>query len=154
MDLIKKVKLSKKNLVVGEPLLVQVDVSDAAVDVSINGIYGARQFIQFPHPGSYTVAITAALRNEIQQAGELVKVRAASPDALQLPIIWATQDRYQPRVIALSIANASVDLQSVQEYTWSFGDGTQGASRDGAISHDYTGALGRDSVYCTFDVQV
>jgi hypothetical protein len=58
-ELIKKVTLSQKHLVVGDSLRVEVQLKDTASDVTINGIYGANQFLQFRNPGSYTV-VTAA----------------------------------------------------------------------------------------------
>jgi hypothetical protein len=154
MALIEKVKLSKKHLVVGESLRVEVQVSDPAADVLINGIYGANQFLQFRTPGSYTVVVTATLGKQIEQDGERVKVTLPNPDVAKLPIIWATQDRYHPRIIAFSIANAETELPKVREYAWTFGDGTYGASDDGGVSHDYTNALERDALYTNFDVQV
>jgi hypothetical protein len=152
--LIKKVTLSKKHLVVGESLRVQVQVTKAAADVMINGIYGACQFLQFRSPGSYTVVITATLGEKVEQAGEKVKVSIQPADTRNLPIIWAAQDRYHPRTIAFSVANAEAELANVRQYTWNFGDETSGASEDGGISHDYTNALARDRLYTNFDVQV
>ena len=153
-DLIKKVTLSKKRLVVGESLRVQVQVTDADADVMIDGIYGANQFLQFRGPGTYTVVVTAVLGEKVEQAGEKVEVSIQHPDVAKLPIIWAAQDRYQPRNIMFSVAKADVELANVRQYAWSFGDGASGASQDGGISHDYTNALVRDHLYTNFDVQV
>jgi hypothetical protein len=153
-DLIKKIMLSKKHLLVGESLRVQVQVTDAAADVMIDGIYGATQFLQFRDPGSYTVVITAVVGERVEQAGEKVNVSIQHPDVAKLPIIWAAQDRYQPRTIAFSVANAETELANVRQYTWKFGDGTSGSSDDGGTSHDYTSALVRDRLYTNFDVQV
>ncbi len=152
-NLIKKVKLSKKNPTVGESIRVQVQLSDPAADVSINGVYGASQFLQFRDPGTFTVVVTAALGKQIDQVGERVKVSILNPDVAKPPIIWATQDHYQPRTIQFSIANADAELSNVRQYTWSFGDGSIGVSEGGAIVHDYTAALDRDSLYTGFDVQ-
>jgi len=152
--LIKSVKLSKKQLVVGESVRVQVQVTDPAADVMIDGIYGPIQFLQFRLPGTYTIVITVLLGAQVEQVGERIKVRIQSADVAKLPIIWATQDRYQPRTIAFSIANANTDLPEVRTYEWSFGDGTYGASHDSSVSHDYTNGLARDQLYSTFDVQV
>jgi hypothetical protein len=153
-NLIKKVKLSKKNPTVGESIRVEVQVSDPAADVSINGVYGANQYLQFRNPGSYTVVVAAALGKQIEQVGEKVKVSILNPDIAKSPIIWATQDRYRPRTIQFSIANADTELSNVRQYTWNFGDGSTGVSEGGAIMHDYTGALERDKLYTCFDIQV
>lgn len=153
-NLIKKVKLSKKHLVVGESLRVEVKVSDPATHVMIDGVYGANQFLQFRDPGSYTVVVTAALASKIDQVGEKVEVTIQNPDVAKFPIIWASQDRYQPRAITFSIANADGQLSNVVEYTWTFGDGSSARSQTGWISHDYTNALARDLLYSNFDVQV
>ena len=72
----------------------------------INGIYGTDQFLQFRNPGSFTVVITAVAQERVEQAGETVKVSIQHPDVAKFPIIWAAQDRYQPRTIAFSVANA------------------------------------------------
>jgi len=152
--LIKKVKLSKTQLVVGESICVEVQVSDPATDVMINGICGTKQFLQYRNPGSYTIVVTAMLAEKIEQVGERVKVSILNPDIAKPPIIWATQNRYQPRTIEFSIANAEAELSNVQQYTWNFGDATNGVSEGGGIGHDYTDALVRDSLYTNFDVQV
>ena len=154
ITLIKSVKLSKKNPAVGESIHVQVQLSDPAADVNINGVYGANQFLQFPDPGSFTVVVTATLGQRIEQVGERVRVSILNPDVAKPPLIWATQNRYQPRTIEFSIANAAPELPIVRQYTWNFGDGTSGVSEGGGIGHDYTNALERDSLYTTFDVQV
>jgi hypothetical protein len=153
-SLIKQVKLSKKQLVVGETLRVDVQVSDPATDVMIDGVYGAGQYLQFRNPGSYTVVVTAALGDQVDQVGEKVDVSIQNPDVAKYPILWAGQDRYKARTVVFSIANADGDLSKVVEYSWNFGDGTYGTSRDGGLSHDYTDALVRDRLYTTFDVQV
>ena len=153
-NLIKKVKLSKKNPAAGESIRVQVQLSDPAADVSINGVYGASQFLQFRDPGTFTVVVTAALGKQMDQVGERVKVSILNPDVAKPPIIWATQDHYQPRTIQFSVANANTELSNVRQYSWSFGDGSTGISEQGAIRHDYTDALVRDSLYTSFDVQV
>jgi hypothetical protein len=67
VNLIKRVKLSTKSPAVGESIRVQVDLSDAAADVSINGIYGTNQFLQFRSPGTFTLVVTAALGKQIEQ---------------------------------------------------------------------------------------
>ena len=152
-SLISKVSLSKKNPTVGESIRVQVQVTNSATDVSISGVYGASQFLQFRDPGSFTIVVTAALGKKIEQVGERVNVGIRNPDAAKPPLVWAGQNRYQPRTIDFSIANAEAELSQVRQYTWDFGDGTTGRSEDGAISHDYTDALRRDSLYTSFDVQ-
>jgi hypothetical protein len=151
--LIKKVKLSKKNPAVGESIRVQVQLSDPSADVSINDVYGANQFLQFRTPGTFTVVVTAALGQEIEQVGERVKVSILNPDVAKPPIIWAAQDHYQPRTIRFSIANTEAKLSNVRQYNWDFGDGSTGVSEGGTIDHDYTDALDRDGLYTSFDVQ-
>jgi hypothetical protein len=162
VNLIKSVKLSKKNPTVGESIHIQVQLSDQAADVSINGLYGANQYLQFRSPGSFTVVVAAALGKDIEQIGERVKVGILNPDVAKPPIIWAGQNRYQPRTIEFSIANADAQLSNygtytagdrVRQYAWNFGDGTTGVSEGGGIGHDYTDALDRDRLYTNFDVQ-
>src|ERR1700751_1472910 len=99
VNLIKKIKISKKNPAVGESIRVQVQLSDPAADVSINDVYGANQFLQFRNPGTFTVVVTAALGKQIEQVGERVKVSILNPDVAKPPIIWAAQGHYQPRTI-------------------------------------------------------
>jgi hypothetical protein len=152
--LIKKLRLSKKKLVAGESIRAEVQLSDPAADATINGVYGANQFLQFRNPGTFTVVVTAALGNQIEQIGERVKVGLQDPDVAKAPVIWATQNRYQPRAIEFSVANAETELANVRQYVWSFGDGTSGVSEEDRIGHDYTDALERDRLYTNFDVQV
>jgi hypothetical protein len=83
-----------------------------------------------------------------------VKVGIRCPDVVASPVIWATQDGYQPRTIVFFVANAETDLTNVRQYVWNFGDGTTGSSRDDGISHDCTGDLLRDRLYANFDVQI
>ena len=85
--------------------------------MTIDGIYGANQFLQFRNPGRYTVAITAMLGEKVEQAGERVNVSIQESEAPALPIIWATLDRYQPRTVALSVANAATELAPVRHLT-------------------------------------
>jgi len=73
-----------------------------------------------------------------------VEVNILNPDVAKPPIIWAGQNRYQPRTIQFSIGNEEPDLSNIRQYTWNFGDGTTGVSEGGAIGHDYTDALDRD----------
>ena len=152
-NLIKKVKLSRKNPSIGESIRVEVQLSDPAADVTINGVYGANQYLQFRSPGTFTVVVTAALGKQIEQVGERMKVSLLNPDVAKPPIIWAAQNRYQPRTIEFSIANAEAELSNIRHYSWNFGDGTTGVSEGGGIGHDYTEALDRDSLYSNFDVQ-
>jgi Carboxypeptidase regulatory-like domain len=154
VSLIKRVKLSKKNPVTGESIRVEVQLIEPTADVTINGVYGANQFLQFRTPGTFTVVVTAALGKQIEQVGERVKVSIRNPDLAKPPIILATQNRYQPRMIEFSIANEESELLNVQEYVWNFGDGASGVSEGGMIGHDYTEVLARDSLYTAFDVQV
>ena len=153
VKLIKKVKVSKKNPAVGETILVQVQLSDTSANVSINGVYGANQYLQFRSTGTFTIVVTAALGKQMEQVGERIKVTLLNADVAKPPIIWATQNRYQPRMIEFSVANAETELLNVRQYVWDFGDGATGISEGGTISHDYTAALERDGLYTTFDVQ-
>jgi hypothetical protein len=152
-NLIKTITLSKKGLVVGESLRVEVQVSEADAEVMINGIYGPKQFLQFRDPGSYTIVVTAVLGEKIEQVGKRVNVNLQGPDVASLPIIWAANNRYKPRTIVFSVANED-ELANVVQYRWNFGDGASGVSQDGSISHDYTDGLVRDALYTNFDVQV
>ncbi|MBI4901932.1 MAG: carboxypeptidase regulatory-like domain-containing protein, partial [Actinobacteria bacterium] len=120
----------------------------------INGIYGARQFVQFRNAGTYTIVVTAMLGDEVEQVAERVVVSDPKAGVLPIPVIWATQDRYQPRLVVFSLPGSDENRSLVVEYEWAFGDGTMGVSQSGAIDHDYTDALGRDALYTTFDVEV
>lgn len=152
-SLIDAVTLSRKRVTVGQSVRVRVKASDPVADVMINGVYGATQFVQFRTTGTYNVVITAMRGEQVDQAAERITVVAPAPEAIPIPIIWASSDRFRPRTIAFSIPDADADLEVI-EYAWSFGDGTGGISEAGAIEHDYTASLARDALYTTFDVQV
>ena len=127
-------KLSKQTAVVGESIQVEAITSIPDVGVEINGVAGASQYLQFRNEGTYTVTVTAFLRKRVEQRGQQIAIRKRSEQETVLPIIWAAQDRYQPRVITFSIANATEELVGARKYVWDFGDGTQGTSEGGGIS--------------------
>ena len=152
-SLISAVSLSKKQPQVGESVRVQVKTSDPTVDVMINGVYGVAQYLQFAEEGKYTVVISALHGKDVEQAGEMIKVRRRREDAHAFSLIWATQDRYEARAVVFTVPNASPDFADARSFTWHFGDGTSGNRRHGVMSDDYTLALARDRLYTTFDVQ-
>jgi hypothetical protein len=153
-SLIKSVKLSKNRVVVGESMRVWVTTTDPTADVMIDGIYGAVQWVQFADPGSFTVVVTVARGEDVEQVGERVTVGQTKDGDVALPIIWASQDRYQPRMVTFSVPNASQFDVEGTAFAWQFGDGNLGVSRQGTASHDYTAALTPDALYETFDVQL
>jgi hypothetical protein len=152
--LISQVKYSRRRIAVGESVRVRVSPTDPATDITINGIYGARQFVQFRNPGTYTIVVTALLGDEVEQVAERVVVSDPKAGVLPIPVIWATQDRYQPRLVVFSLPGSDENRSMIVEYEWAFGDGTVGISESGMIDHDYTDALVRDALYTTFDVEV
>ncbi|HXI71883.1 MAG TPA: hypothetical protein VNN22_16125 [Verrucomicrobiae bacterium] len=152
--LIKNVKFSQTSVVVGESIRVDVDVTDPKVDVLVNGVHGAMQYLQFSLKGSAEIIVTATLAKEIEQTARKVKVRDRTRGEPPAPIIWSTMDTYQPRTVVFSIANAESDLTSVRQYQWDFGDGTHGMSERGSISHDYSDALDINQLCTTFHVRV
>src|SRR5438093_9270220 len=121
--LIRKVNLSHHTATVGESIRVDVETASADIGVEINGVRGAHQYLQFRHEGSCTVAVTAWHGKEIEQVGQRVEILKRATKQPVLPIIWAAQDRYQPRVIIFAIANASDELANAHQYLWDFGDG-------------------------------
>jgi hypothetical protein len=56
--LIDQVKLSRRRVAVGESVRVQVKPVDPIADITINGIYGAHQFVQFRNPGTFNVVVS------------------------------------------------------------------------------------------------
>src|SRR5665647_1758346 len=152
--LIDQVKFSRRRITVGESVRVQVSPADRNADITINGIYGARQFVQFRNPGTYNIVVTAMLGEQVAQIAERIVVSDPKAGALPIPIIWATQDRYRPRLIVFSLPGSDEHRSVIADYEWAFGDGTIGVNETGTIEHDYTDALGRDALYTTFDVEV
>ncbi|MEO7015289.1 MAG: hypothetical protein ABI130_04555, partial [Leifsonia sp.] len=152
--LIKQAIFSRRRITVGESVRVQVKPADPRTDIAIDGIYGAPQFVQFRTPGTYNIVVTALLDGEIEQLAERVTVAEAKVSARPLPIVWATSDRYQSRLIVFSLPGSDQLRGEIASYDWSFGDGTYGYSETGTIDHDYTDALARDALYSIFDVEV
>lgn len=152
--LIKSIKLSKREAVIGESIQVEIKIADPAVEVTVNNVGGATHFLQFKIGGSHVIVITASLGKQMEQKAETVKIRDRVAGEPALPLIWSTMDRYQPRTVVLTVANAEQDLTNVREYEWDFGDGTQGVSERGSISHDYSDALDPDKLFTQFHVQV
>lgn len=153
-QLISEIKVSDKKAVVGKSIRVDVRTIKPAVEVNVNGVAGTTNYLQFRAPGSHFIVVTASLGKQIEQKGIKINIRDLKTHERPLPLIWATQDRYRPRTLVFSVANASSDLSDVQHYEWDFGDGTQGISEDGHINHDYTDALDRDRFITAFHVRV
>ena len=152
--LIDQAKFSRRRIAVGESVHVQIKPADSRADITVNGIYGARQWVQFRNPGTYNIVVTALFDGEIEQLAERVTVAEAKAGAQPIPIVWATQDRYQARLIVFSLPGSDKLRGEIASYDWSFGDGTSGYSETGTIAHDYTDVLGRDELYTCFDVEV
>jgi hypothetical protein len=152
--LIDQVKFSRRRVAVGESVRVQVRPADPSADITVNGIYGARQFVQFRNPGTYHIVVTVMVGKQVEQIAERITVTEPKAGALPIPIIWASQDRYRPRLIVFSLPGSDEHRSVIADYEWAFGDGTSGVSETGTIEHDYTDALGRDVLYTTFDVEV
>ena len=152
--LIGHAKFSRRRVTVGQSVRVQVTPTDPRTDIAINGVYGARQFVQFRFPGTYNIVVSALLDGEIEQLAERVTVIAAKADARPIPIVWATQDRYRARLVVFSLPDGDRSRDEATSYDWTFGDGTTGVSDTGTIDHDFTDALHRDALYTTFDVEV
>jgi hypothetical protein len=152
--LIDHARFSRRRIVVGESVRVQVRPSDPRTDIAIDGIYGARQYVQFRNPGTYNIVVTALLDGQVEQLSERVTVAEPKHGARPIPIVWATADRYRSRLIVFSLPGSDQLSGEVASYDWSFGDGTKGLSETGTIEHDYTDALDRDALYTTFDVEV
>ena len=149
MALIRRVRLSPPEVVVGEPVRVTADVTDPSAVVTINNVPARERFLQFAAPGSPTIVVGASLGQQSEQKGKKVRVKALADGDVAYPLIQATMDRYQPRTVVFSLASGLADVTS---YAWDFGDGTTATSEEPWISHDYTGALERDSLTTAFDV--
>lgn len=152
--LLKSITLSNRNPMVGESIKVDIETSDPTVQVVVNGVQTSSSYIQFGSDGSHFISITATKDKVIEQTDRKVSVKATEADKQAIPIIWSVEDRYQPRIVALSVANAQTSLSQVKQFHWDFGDGTTGTSQDGLIRHDYTDSLVRDDLYTPFHVTV
>ncbi len=120
--LIDQVKFSRRRITVGESVRVQVSPGDPTTDVTINGIYGARQFVQFRSPGTYHIVVTAMLGEQVDQIAERIVVSDPKAGALPIPIIWATQDPYRPRLVVFSLPGSDESRSVIADYAWTFGD--------------------------------
>lgn len=148
-SLIQEVKLSAAEIVIGEPLRVEVITTDPAARITVNNLPGdGPHYLQFDSVGTWTVVASAGNGGRIDQAARQVKVKARQPDVLPFPIIQATMDRYQPRSVAFSVANPD---QAVR-YEWDFGDGQASGAQQGSVLHDYSDALGPDQLTRAFDI--
>lgn len=151
--LITDTKVSKKVVAIGESVRVEVSTSDPKVEISINNVPGARQFVQFPAPGKRTLVITATLGKRIEQRACEIEVRVPSAEDPILPLIGSAMDRYQPRTVVFSVLTHDPARDNIR-YDWDFGDGTKGVSDGPNISHDYSETLSPDTVTTQFDVRV
>lgn len=150
--LIKNIIISKYTAFVGESIKVTVDTNDNDTEVTVNGIYGSQQFLQFKSSGTYTVVILATLGKEIEEAGYPITIADEEKNKAPFPIINATLDPYQSRRIIFTVNNSNNELKNFIGYTWNFGDGTVGESNSGVISHDYSTSMNKDKLVTSFDV--
>lgn len=150
-SLIKEVKLSKKDIVVGETLRVDVISSDPSATIALNNVIGnGPHYLQFDAVGSYTIVATASVGKQMDQVAQKIKVTLRHPDILPFPIIQSTVDRYLPRAAVFSVANPDQRAS----YDWDFGDGGVALGQSGSVLHDYTWALGADQPNATFQIGV
>lgn len=154
MSLIKNVTVSDKSPLIGQSILITVDIKDPLTEININGAFGASRFIQLETEGTYDIMITARLQGSIEQYSERVKVRKRIKDDPIYPIIVANMSPYYPRTVIFSISNAKTQLTDIINYSVDFGDGTHGMTENGFLVHDYSNALRRDEQYSPFTIRV
>lgn len=154
MSLIKNVTVSNTSPLIGQSILITVDVKDPLTEININGAFGASRFIQLETEGNHDIMITARLQGSIEQYSQRLKVRERIKDDPIYPIIVANMSPYYPRTVIFSISNAQTELTDIINYSVDFGDGTHGMTENGFLVHDYSNALRRDEQYSHFTIRV
>src|SRR5579859_2887736 len=101
--LIKSITVSTRTAAIGESILVTTVLTDPHGDITINNIFGGKQWIQYSDAGTHWIVVTATLGNQLDQGAIRVKVRAARVGVPAIPILWASQDPYLPRTVHFSI---------------------------------------------------
>jgi hypothetical protein len=150
--LIKNVKVSKTDVVVGENIRIDVETANPAVEVAVNNVAGSTHYLQFATAGTHTVVITACFKKKMEQATRVVKVGDTTAGQLVTPVIGSGLDRYHPRTIVFSILNAN-QLGDVRRFEWDFGDGSSGTSDGTSITHDYSETLDPNKLVTSFHVR-
>ena len=136
--LIGRVRLSKRDMFIGESVRVEVKTTDPSADVTIGNIVGGSQYLQFDEAGSHTIVISASLGKRQEEVARRVKVRELDVGKPAYPLIRSTMDRYQPRTVYFSLAAGD---PSVASYEWDFGDGTTAASRGNVLALETYGLV-------------
>lgn len=158
--LIKVIKVSSHEVEVGESFFVEVELaqrdSPDAISITINGIRGASQYLQFfaPPGPQFIFVMASADGGKIERTKVKVKVRGRDETALPFPIIQATEFRYTPRTVSFSVGNFHDERLSGVKYAWDFGDGNAAITSQSGLEHDYTAGLQRDALFTSFHVSL
>lgn len=153
MSLIKAVVVSKTAASVGEGIRVQVE-TPSDCEVTINGVPGSVQYLQFAWAGPFTVRVAANRGTLGEQARFQLNIANADPHVMPFPIIWARGDPECASRVTFELSNVTHDIHKFTHYIWDFGDGSYGTSITGSITHEYSSLRHSTTVTGAFDVSV
>jgi hypothetical protein len=179
---VSSLRLTPPNAAPGESVLVEaLDAAGVVLqgsDIVINGIAGARQFLQFEGPGTFTVQAIAGDRTAITTAAITIEVApppvAAGEIPRRMPLLVARRvpdDRspYNVQLFAVDTdhfntqlsriyADANNDVAAldtsttIRSWTWDFGDGGTQTTSTPDVQYDFGANLAADDEHRLFDV--
>lgn len=160
--LIGNVRVSKPTVYVGEPLAVKVvtlhEKCDESIEVTINGVPGKSQYLQFTHPGRkkiYVVGSTSSKQNELRTVEVEVLPR---PDVYNgkclFPIIGASQNFHLENGATLRLDNAEDFADKDVYYVWEVGEGVTLTSVEPVLNYSFEDRLDHNAPYTTFNVML
>jgi hypothetical protein len=155
-QLIRSVKLSTTAVCAGEPTLVDTELTDNTLNVSINLAPGKTRYLQFEgEPGKRHINVSASTPDGA--VDEWVgQVELIACNNRQFPIVVGTPNRFHQNVLDLDVVNSShysTGLTPV-EYFWRFGDGATAQTTVPFVSHDYSAVLDNSRLYTLVDAEV
>lgn len=160
--LIGNVRVRKPTVYVGEPLAVKVvtldEKCDESIEVTINGVPGKSQYLQFTHPGRkkiYVVGSTSSKQNELRTVEVEVLPRPDVYNGKSLfPIIGASQNFHLENGATLRLDNAEDFADKDVYYVWEVCEGVTLTSVEPILNHSFEDRLDHNAPYTTFNVML
>lgn len=160
-SLIGNVRIPKQSVFVGEPMAVKVVMTDRCPEdavVTINGIPGRTQYLQFGRPGTMRVHVVAT------EGGELVERRTVEVEVVSrpkdcdgaslFPVIHVAQDFRVESGVVLRLGNGDAFSDRSVSYVWDLGDGVVMTSPQPVLRYSFADRLKPGLPFMIFDVSL
>lgn len=167
VHLIRTISLDKTKVCQGDEVKVSVatvhpDGPPNTVDVFINQLAGAVQYLNFTGPaGTRRIAVQAWTPERYVDYGENTVEVLSCVQNPPRPLVRMGPDHFHTDSVDFIVANAKAFVPTApmtfvpgQSYSWDFGDGNTSTTTVPFVTHDYTGSLPRDDRYGNFVASV